>query len=156
FFPALFVLLWSTGFIGGKLGLPYAEPFTFLTLRFVIVIALLLPLSIVLKARWPRTGREWLHIAAAGLMLQLGYLSGCFSAIYNGMPAGVIALVLGLQPIVTALAAAPMLGERVTARQWTGLVLGFGGVVLVVWEKVGVGEMGPASIAWAIVSLLSI
>jgi drug/metabolite transporter (DMT)-like permease len=156
FYPALFVLLWSTGFIGGKLGLPHAEPFTFLSLRFVLVIALLVPLSIAMKARWPRTRREWVHIAVAGLMLQLGYLSGCFSAIHAGMPAGVIALVLGLQPILTALAAAPLLGEQVTSRQWLGLVLGFGGVVLVVWEKLGLGELGAASIAWSMVSLLSI
>src|SRR4051812_25407178 len=100
--PALFVVLWSTGFIGAKLGVPFAEPFTFLSLRFILVLALMLPLAIVLRARWPSSIALAAHIAVAGMLIQGGYLAGCFAAVYHGMPAGVIALVVGLQPIVTA------------------------------------------------------
>lgn len=154
--PALFVLLWSTGFIGAKLGVPYAEPFTFLCLRFALVLVLMVPLAIALRARWPRTTHEGAHIAAAGMLMHGGYLGGCFAAVYHGMPAGVIALVVGLQPIVTAFAAAPLLGERTTRVQWLGLVLGFGGVVLVMWEKLGLQELNAASIAASLVALASI
>ncbi len=154
--PALFVLLWSTGFIGAKLGVPYAEPFTFLCLRFGLVLVLMVPLALVLRARWPRTGREGAHIAVAGTLMHGGYLGGCFAAVYHGMPAGVIALVVGLQPIVTAFAAAPLLGERTSGVQWLGLVLGFGGVVLVMWEKLGLQELNAASIAASLIALASI
>jgi drug/metabolite transporter (DMT)-like permease len=154
--PALFVVLWSTGFIGAKAGVPYAEPFTFLILRFILVIALMLPLALVLRARWPATRREAVHIAAAGALLQGGYLAGCFAAVYHGMPAGVVSLVVGLQPVVTAFAAAPLLGERLAALQWTGLVLGFGGVVLVMWDKISLRGLDALSIAWSLIALLSI
>lgn len=154
--PGLFVLLWSTGFIGAKAGVPYAEPFTFLVLRFVLVIALMLPLALALKARWPATWREAGHIAAAGALLQGGYLGGVFAAVHRGMPAGVVALIVGLQPILTAFAAAPLLGERLATVQWSGLVLGFAGVVLVVWDKLGLQGLGAASIAWSVIALASI
>lgn len=154
--PGLFVVLWSTGFIGAKAGVPYAEPFTFLILRFALVIALMLPLAFALGARWPATRREWAHIAAAGALLQGGYLAGCFAAVYRGMPAGVVSLVVGLQPIVTAFAAAPVLGERLTAIQWTGLVLGFAGVALVLWDSVILTGLNAPSIAWALIALVSI
>ncbi|MGZ5145637.1 MAG: DMT family transporter [Burkholderiales bacterium] len=154
--PGLFVLLWSTGFIGAKLGVPYAEPFTFLSLRFAIVLLLMLPLAIILRAQWPGTLREGAHIAVAGVLIQGGYLAGCFAAVYHGMPAGVIALVVGLQPIVTAFAAAPLLGERVTRLQWLGLLLGFSGVVLVMWPKLQLHELDAVSVAWSAVSLFSI
>ena len=154
--PALFVLLWSTGFIGAKLGVPYAEPLTFLCLRFGLVLVLMVPLALVLRARWPRTAREGGHIAAAGILMHGGYLGGCFAAVYHGMPAGVIALVVGLQPIVTAFAAAPLLGERTSRVQWLGLVLGFGGVLLVMWEKLALQELGAVSAAFSLVALVSI
>lgn len=154
--PALFVVLWSTGFLGAKAGVPYAEPFTFLLLRFALVIAIMLPLALALRARWPATRTKTLHIAAAGMLLQGGYLAGCFAAIHHGMPAGVIALIVGLQPVVTAFVAAPALGERLALAQWAGLVLGFGGVVLVLWDRIALRDLGAASIAWALVALASI
>ena len=154
--PPLFVLLWSTGFIGAKLGTPFVEPFTFLSLRFVLVLLLMLPLALALRARWPASGRQAAHIATAGALIQGGYLGGCFAAIHHGMPAGVIALIVGLQPIVTAFAAAPLLNERVTAMQWLGLGLGFGGVVLVMWEKMSLEGLTAASIAWGVLALASI
>ena len=154
--PGLFVVLWSTGFIGAKLGVPYVEPFTFLILRFVFVLALMLPLALMLRARWPGSVREAGHIAVAGALIQGGYLGGCFAAVAHGMPAGVIALMVGLQPVLTALAAAPLLGETVSALQWAGLVLGFGGVALVVWQKLSLQGLDAASIAWGLVALVSI
>ena len=153
--PALFVLLWSTGFIGAKLGVAYAEPFTLLCLRFALVLVLMTPLAVLLRARWPGTIHEAAHIALAGMMIQGGYLAGCFAAVHNGMPAGVIALIVGVQPILTAFAAAPMLGEKVTPLQWLGLVLGFGGVVLVVWQKISLQGLSVTSIAWAMVALVT-
>jgi drug/metabolite transporter (DMT)-like permease len=154
--PGLFVVLWSSGFIGAKLGVPFAEPFTFLLLRFVFVLALMLPLAVLLRARWPRSARETGHIAVAGTLIQGGYLGGCFAAVAHGMPAGVIALVVGVQPILTAFAAAPLLGETVSALQWTGLVLGFGGVALVVWQKISLQGLDAVSVAWSLVALFSI
>jgi drug/metabolite transporter (DMT)-like permease len=154
--PPLFVVLWSTGFIGAKLGVPFAEPFTFLLLRFVFVIALMLPLAFVLRARWPQSPREACHIAIAGALMQGGYLGGCFAAVAHGMPAGIIALMVGMQPILTAFAAAPLLGETVSALQWAGLILGFGGVALVVWQKISLQGLDAISIAWSFVALIGI
>ena len=114
FAPGLFVLLWSTGFIGAKLGLPYAEPLTFLLIRFACVIALLAMLALVLRRPWPQRPMQWLHIAVAGVLLHGGYLSGVFLAIYGGMPAGVAALIVGIQPLLTAFLSASMVGERVS------------------------------------------
>ena len=153
--PALFVLLWSTGFIGAKLGVPYVEPFTFLSLRFVIVLALMVPLTFIVRARWPSSWAEARHIAVAGLMIQAGYLGGCFAAVYHGMSAGVVALFVGVQPIMTAFAAAPLFGDRITRVQWLGLVLGFTGVVLVVWKNVSFDSAGWLAVVGAVVSVTS-
>jgi drug/metabolite transporter (DMT)-like permease len=139
--PGLFVLLWSTGFIGAKLGLPHADPFTFLLLRFVLVVILMAGLAWWFKASWPKSRIEVLHIAIAGVLVHACYLGGVFSAIKAGMPAGVVALVTGLQPLLTAVAAGFFLKEQVTIRQWLGLGLGFVGVALVVSPKLG----GPTS-----------
>jgi drug/metabolite transporter (DMT)-like permease len=156
FAPALFVILWSSGFIGAKLGVAAAEPFTVLVLRFSVVLAIMLPLALLQQVNWPQSRRETAHIATAGLLIQGGYLGGCFSAVYHGMPAGMIALITGLQPILTAFAAAPLLGERVTLTQWLGLALGFGGVAMVVWQKINLQGMDPISIAWALEALFAI
>jgi drug/metabolite transporter (DMT)-like permease len=134
--PGLFVLLWSTGFIGAKYGLPYAEPFTFLFVRMVIACGLLFGLSMIMGARYPRRPAEIGHVAVSGLLLHAGYLGGVFFAISRGMPAGLSSLIVGLQPILTAVLAQAFLRERVTSRQWAGLALGFVGVGLVVEEKV--------------------
>jgi drug/metabolite transporter (DMT)-like permease len=156
FAPALFVILWSSGFIGAKLGVAYAEPFTVLLLRFALVLALMLPLALLYRARWPQDPRDIVHVAVAGLLIQGGYLGGCFSAVHHGMPAGMIALITGVQPILTAFAAAPLLGEAVTRTQWLGLALGFGGVAMVVWQKVGLQGLDVTSIAWALEALVAI
>ena len=114
--PPLFVFLWATGFVFTKLGMPYVEPMTFLVLRFVLVISLMLPIALLWRARWPHSWPAALHIVASGALIHGGYLGGVFSAIHAGMSAGVIALVCGLQPILTAFAAAPILGERLSRR----------------------------------------
>lgn len=137
--PAIFVLLWSTGFIGAKFGLPYAEPFTFLGLRFAIVIVLMVALARVLRAPWPRDRALIGHLLVAGLLLHGAYLGGVFAAIHQGMPSGMASLLVGLQPLLTAVLSQPLLGERVTGRQWLGLLLGFIGVGLVVGEKLLAG-----------------
>lgn len=137
FFPLLFVALWSTGFIGARLGMPHTEPLTFLFVRYLAVIALMWGIAIATKAPWPAHGRDWGHIGIAGLMLHAGYLGGVFIAISLGLPAGVAALVVCLQPLLTAVCAGWLLGETVRARQWLGLLLGLAGVSLVVANKLG-------------------
>ena len=154
--PALFVILWSSGFIGARMGVQYAEPCTVLLLRFSVVLSIMLPLSLLLRVNWPQSKGEAGHIAIAGILMQGGYLSGCFSAVYHGMPAGMIALITGLQPILTAFAAAPLLGERVSRMQWLGLALGFGGVAMVVWPKIGLQGLDTVSVAWALEALCAI
>jgi drug/metabolite transporter (DMT)-like permease len=151
--PFIFVGLWSTGFIGAKFGLPYAPPLTFLALRFVIVIGLLLLLVLVLRAPWPTAG-SYRHAAVSGLLLHAGYLGGVFVAIHQGLSAGLSALIVGMQPILTALLAGVVLGEQVNRRQWFGLGLGLVGVALVVSEKLsGVFQAVPPWGAWAAISL---
>ena len=130
-YPLLFVALWSTGFIGAKLGLPFVEPLTFLAVRFAIVTVLMLAVARWFRAPWPRSARQWLHIAVSGLLVHGVYLGGVFTAIGHGLPSGITALVVGLQPLLTALAAGLLLGERVRPAQWCGLALGFAGVALV-------------------------
>lgn len=132
--PALFVLLWSTGFIASKLGAPHAEPFTFLSVRFLLVIAIMVPICLVARAPWP-TGSAFRHSVVVGALMHGVYLSGVFWAIRHGMPAGVVALLVSLQPVLTAVLAWPLLGERITLRHWGGLALGLAGAVLVIWPK---------------------
>lgn len=154
--PGLFVLLWSTGFIGARLGLPHAEPLTFLVLRYSSVLALMLPVAFALRARWPATLSEVRHIAVAGTLIQGGYLGGVFSAMHAGLSTGVVALIVGMQPLLTAAAASHLLGERVTPRQWTGLALGFAGIALVIWQKISTQGMTTNSLALALLALASI
>jgi drug/metabolite transporter (DMT)-like permease len=127
--PFLFVLIWSTGFVVAKFGLPYAPPLTFLTLRFAGVLAVLVPIVLAMRAPWP-VGQVR-HIALAGTLVQAGYLAGVWCAIKLGMPAGLSALIVGMQPVLTAFAA-PLIGESVRGRQWLGLLFGLCGVALVV------------------------
>ncbi len=154
--PGLFVLLWSTGFVSAKYGLPYAEPLTFLLLRFALVVALMLPIALATHALWPCSMRQWAHVAAAGVLVHGGYLSGVFYSIHLGMSAGVSALIVGLQPILTAFASAPLFGERPHARQWAGLVLGFGGVLLVVLGRSALVGITPSTLAMSVLALLCI
>jgi drug/metabolite transporter (DMT)-like permease len=153
--PGVFVVLWSSGFVFAKLGLPFVGPFTFLEIRYLIVIALLTALSLATAAPWPSRDRL-LPIAVAGLFVHAGYLGGVFGAISVGVEAGVAALVAGLQPVLTAALAGPLLGEKVTARQWAGLAMGFAGVVLVVNTKLRLGLGTPGGMALSTFAMLSI
>lgn len=155
-YPLLFVALWSTGFIGAKFGLPDAEPLTFLTLRYVAVLALMGALAWLTRAPWPRRPAAYLHIGVSGLLVHAVYLGGVFTAIGHGLPAGVTALVVGLQPVLTALGAGALLGERVRSTQWLGLVLGFAGVGLVVAHKVAGSVGGGALLAMLAPALLAL
>jgi drug/metabolite transporter (DMT)-like permease len=133
--PIVFVLLWSTGFIASKYGLPYAEPFTYLSIRFLFAGGLLMGIALATRASWPKTRREFFHIGMSGVLLHGVYLSGVFHAIHLGLPAGIASLIVNLQPVLTAIFAQILLKERVIARQWLGLALGLAGVALVIGEK---------------------
>jgi drug/metabolite transporter (DMT)-like permease len=135
-YPALFVLLWSTGFIAARYGLPYAPPLTFLLLRFALVAALMAGVALATRSPWPGSLRQTAHVAVAAWLVHGAYLGGVFVALAHGMAAGTAAMLVGLQPIVTVVIARTWLGERVVPRQWGGLVVGLAGVWLVVRHKV--------------------
>lgn len=141
--PVVFVVLWSTGFIFGKLGLPYAEPATFLLMRYGLVIVLLGAIAVLWRRRWPSRWRDVGHSAVVGVLLHVFYIGGVFAGIDRGVPAGIASLVVGLQPLLTATLVGPLLGERVSAKQWLGLILGLVGVALVLNEKLTLGQGSP-------------
>jgi drug/metabolite transporter (DMT)-like permease len=142
-----FVTVWGSGYLATKVGLQYAPPFTFLTLRFLFGIALVIPLALVARPTWPR-GRLLGHAIVAGLLMHAVNLGGSHYAQYLGMSAGIAALILALQPLVTAVVAAPLLSERLQRPQWLGVVLGLLGVALVVWHKVDLRALSwPALVA---------
>lgn len=154
-YPFLFIFLWSTGFIGAKYGLPYAEPLSFLLIRYGLVIVLMTVIALATRAPWPKDPKQWVHIGVSGVLVHAVYLGGVFVAIKHGLPTGVTALVVGMQPLLTALGAGWLLGEQVSGRQWGGLALGFVGVGLVVSGKFGEAALGPM-LAPAVVALLGI
>jgi drug/metabolite transporter (DMT)-like permease len=153
--PMLFVLLWSTGFIGARYGLPYIEPMTFLALRMGIVVALLLLIALIWRARWP-SAREGAHSVVVGLLVHGLYLGGVFIAIHEGVPVGISALMPGLQPLLTSTIANRFLGERVRPLQWAGLALGLIGVLLVLHDRSIVLAGSPLGWAASLASLLGI
>lgn len=154
-FPFMFVLLWSTGFIGARLGLPHIEPLTFLFIRYIAVLVCMVGIALVTRARWPATPREWMRIGVSGLLVHGVYLSGVFIAIHQGLPAGVASLVVSVQPLLTAVGAGYLLGAVVLKRQWAGLALGLVGVGMVVAGKLG-AEFALHALFPAVVALLAI
>lgn len=155
FYPALFVFFWSTGFIGAKYGLPHAEPLTFLLLRYLLVVALMTLVAVLTKAPWPRDRRHWFHIGISGILMHGLYLGGVFLSISHGLPAGVTSLVVGLQPLLTAVGAGWVLKEKVIPRQWLGLGLGLLGAVLVLSGRITAG-FDLAGLVPALFALLGI
>lgn len=153
--PSVFVVLWSSGFIGAKFGLPYAEPFTFLAARFILVVLLLGMLIALTRPLWPsRAGVA--HSAVTGILMHGLYLSGVFVSIHHGMPTGITALIVGLQPVLTSTLANRWLGERVAPRQWLGLALGLIGVYLIVQGRTAGGEaslLGWAAGFWGLIGI---
>ncbi len=162
--PAVFVLIWSTGFIVAKYGLPYAPPLTFLTIRYVLSLACFLVWIAIARVAWPRSRSQWLHLGMTGMLMHAGYLGGVWVAIKGGMGSGLAALVVGLQPVLTALWVSWIASgdttqndQKVTSRQWLGLVLGLGGLLLVVSRKFGIGHEATAlTLGAAVLALLSI
>jgi len=154
--PPLFVVIWATGFIVARAVAPYAEPLTFLFLRYLLAILVLCLLVAAARASWPRTAREWRNGLVAGVLLHGFYLGGVFWSVKHGLPAGISALVAGLQPLVTGLLARPLLGERVSARRWTGIGIGFAGASLVVLPKLGDGGVPPFALFVCVLGMLSI
>ena len=151
-----FVVVWGSGFLATKVGLQYAPPFTFLTLRFAFGMLLVIPIALAVRPRWPDSLQQWLHVAAAGLLMHAVNLGGSHYAQYLGMSAGITALVLALQPLVTAVLAGPFIGERLGRWQWTGVFLGLAGVALVVWHKIDLDAMSTASLAAVLIALAAI
>lgn len=154
--PGIFVLLWASGFIAGKMGLPYARPFTILVIRFAVATLFMLVVCLATRASWPKTKMQAFHVAVVGVLLQSVYLGGCYVAMGMGIPAGVTALIVGLQPILTATVVGPLLGERVNGRQWLGLAIGFAGVTLVLWDKLHFDSAHLTGIFYALIGLAGI
>lgn len=163
--PAVFVLIWSTGFIVAKFGLPYAPPLTFLVIRYLLSIVFFLVWILLSGAVWPRCTKQWVHLGVTGIFMHAGYLGGVWVAVKSGMGSGLIALIVGLQPVLTALwlsaAHSPVnvksAQSNVTPRQWLGLVLGLGGLLLVVARKFGTGsEVTALTLGCSVFALFSI
>ena len=150
----LFILIWSTGFIIARYGMPHAEPLTFLAIRFFGVILILLPCILWFKAPWPSKS-QIVHLAIAGVLIQFGYLAGVWIAIRHGMPVGLTALIVGLQPILTAVFVS-LLAEKITRSQWQGLFLGLLGVFLVLYAQINTAGVNAQTIFFNLTGLLSI
>jgi drug/metabolite transporter (DMT)-like permease len=165
--PWFFVPIWSTGFIVARFGMPHSPPLTFLALRFALSVLCFAAWAALSKAVWPRSRAQFFHLAVVGVLVHAGYLGGVWAAVKAGIGAGTVALLVGLQPVLTALwlsgltassqrVASGAAAARLSAVQWTGLVLGFSGLVLVVWRKLGAGELTAVNLGLAFFALLSI
>ena len=157
--PVVFVLIWSTGFIVARYGMPYAPPFKFLAIRYGLSIVCFLAWVWLARVRWPADGRQWLHLVVTGVLMHALYLGGVWAAVKAGMGSGLSALIVGLQPVLTAVWLSST-GARVGKRQWLGLAFGFAGLVLVVSRKFGQGDASDhadlLSLSCAVAALLSI
>jgi drug/metabolite transporter (DMT)-like permease len=162
--PAVFVLIWSTGFIVARYGMPNSPPFKFLVVRYGLSILCFLPWIWGARVKWPQTGSQWLHLCVTGLLMHAGYLGGVWAAVKAGMGSGLAALIVGVQPILTAIWLSMLgnsgVGGPVNRRQWMGLTLGFAGLAMVVSRKFGEGSPGDmvnsVNLAYALGALVSI
>jgi drug/metabolite transporter (DMT)-like permease len=155
--PGVFVLIWSTGFIVARYGMPHAPPMSFLAWRYAASIACFLVWISLARAAWPTTRRQWLHLGVTGVLMHAGYLGGVWAAVKAGMGAGTSALIVGLQPVLTAVwLSARGQDHRVSLRQWLGLLLGLAGVALVVSPRLGTGGLSPFNLGMALMALCSI
>ncbi len=154
--PLVFVLIWRTGFIVARYGMPHAPPLGFLSWRYVLSILCFLPWIVLARVAWPATRGQWLHLSVSGVLMHAGYLGGVWAAVKAGMGSGLVALVVGLQPVLTAIWLSAS-GASVTRRQWAGLALGFAGLAMVVARKFGEGgEADLFNLSLALLALLSI
>ena len=155
--PLVFVLIWSTGFIVAKFGLPYGPPLGFLAWRYFFSILCFLVWIVLARARWPEDPRQWFHLAVTGVLMHAGYLGGVWVAVELGMGSGLAALIVGLQPVLTAIWVSRVDGGQVARVQWLGLLLGFGGLVLVIWRKLMAGtEVSVFTLSATVFALLAI
>jgi len=158
--PWVFVLIWSTGFIVARYGMPHSPPMKFLAVRYALSILCFLPWVWLSGVRWPASRRQALHLAVTGVLMHAGYLGGVWAAVKAGMGSGLSALIVGIQPVLTAIWLSGVSGHHVSRRQWLGLLLGFAGLVLVVSNKFGAGGPGDQAnwlnLAFALIALLSI
>lgn len=141
-----FVAVWGAGYVATRIGLQYAPPFTFLSLRFAFGLLCLVPVVLLFKMRWPSTVPELGHLVVAGLLMHAVQLGGSHYAQYLGMSAGVAALIIACQPLVTAVVVSGWMGEKLQPRQWAGVVIGLAGVALVVWHKMDIREVTLGSL----------
>ena len=153
--PVVFVLIWSTGFIVARYGMPHAPPMKFLAMRYLLSVMCFAAWAWLARAALPATRTQWGHLAVTGMLMHAGYLGGVWAAVKLGMGAGLVALLEGLQPVLTAVWVSSQ-GGRVTPRQWGGLALGFAGLALVVRQKLGLGEIHALNLGLACIALLSI
>ncbi|MGV6871282.1 DMT family transporter [Pseudochelatococcus sp. B33] len=135
--PAVFVVIWATGFVVARLVAPHADPMTFLALRCALAAVVFTLIAFAVGAKWPATARHWFNALVAGVLMQGIYLGATFWSAKHGLPAGIIALVMGLQPLLTGVLSVPLLGERVSGQRWLGIVLGFAGALLVLFPRIG-------------------
>jgi drug/metabolite transporter (DMT)-like permease len=155
--PAVFVLIWSTGFIVARYGMPHAPPLGFLAMRYALSVLAFGVWIAVVRAAWPQGRAQWGHLAVTGVLMHAGYLGGVWAAVKIGLGAGTVALIVGLQPVLTAVWLSFTSGSHsIALRQWLGLLLGFSGLMLVVGHKLGVGEITRLNLALAVFALLSI
>ncbi|UJW83164.1 DMT family transporter [Hydrogenophaga sp. SL48] len=158
--PWVFVLIWSTGFIVARYGMPHAPPMKFLAVRYALSILCFLPWIVVAGVKWPSDRRQALHLAVTGVLMHAGYLGGVWAAVKAGMGSGLSSLIVGIQPVLTAIWLTSVGGQHVSRRQWLGLLLGFAGLVLVVSRKFGAGGPGDQAnwinLSFAVMALLAI
>jgi drug/metabolite transporter (DMT)-like permease len=162
--PVVFVLIWATGFIVARFGMPHAPPLSFLSVRYALSIACFLPWILLAKVAWPQSRRQFLHLSVTGILMHAGYLGGVWVAVKAGMGSGLSSLVVGFQPVLTAIWLAYSLRGHdqpgVSRRQWLGLWLGFAGLLMVVWRKLSLDthldHVTPVNMAFALTALFSI
>jgi drug/metabolite transporter (DMT)-like permease len=155
--PWVFVAIWSTGFVVARLAMPHAPPLGFLCWRYAASLLAFGAWIAIARAPWPRGRAQWGHLAVSGVLMHAGYLGGVWAAVRLGMPAGTTALIVGLQPLFTALWVSRGAGQASVSRlQWVGLLLGLAGLVCVVWPKLSLGEVTGPNLALALLALASI
>ncbi len=158
--PWVFVLIWSTGFIVARYGMPHAPPMSFLAVRYALSILCFLPWIVLAGVKWPSDRRQALHLAVTGVLMHAGYLGGVWAAVKAGMGSGLSSLIVGIQPVLTAIWLTSVGGHQVSRRQWLGLLLGFAGLVLVVSRKFGAGGPGDSAnwlnLSFAVMALFAI
>ena len=151
-----FVAVWGFGYVATKVGLQHAAPFTFLTLRFSLGLLCLIPVVFFFRTRWPKSRAELGHLVVAGLLMHAVQLGGSHYAQYLGMSAGISALIISTQPLLTAIIVSVFMNEKLVLRQWIGIALGLAGIFLVVWHQIDVRAIGLGSLAGTLIAVAGV